>query len=140
MSNPAASSNINKSDIDRIFNKETSIKGVVHLAGYKSISDSIINPEKYYDNNIRSLEVIIDTMERYNVKDIIFSSSCTVYGEPDTLPITEDSNIKIITSRDKEGINIIKKLVLEIEKFIEKKKYKTKKKKIKLKILIKIFI
>lgn len=63
--------------------------GVIHFAAYKAVGESTQLPLKYYKNNIDSLLVILDCMEKYGVKDLVFSSSCTVYGQPDELPVTE---------------------------------------------------
>ena len=83
----------NTEEINKIFSEEK-IEGVIHFAAYKSVEESVQNPQKYYDNNIGSLEVILESMRENNVKNIIFSSSCTVYGSPDILPVTENSPFK----------------------------------------------
>jgi len=77
-----------------VFQQEKDVIGVVHFAAYKSVGESIIDPEKYYDNNIGSLNVLLDTMIKYKLNNIVFSSSCTVYGTPDRLPVTELSPFK----------------------------------------------
>tara|TARA_B110000908_G_scaffold16486_1_gene18599 strand:+ start:27 stop:1049 length:1023 start_codon:yes stop_codon:yes gene_type:complete len=84
----------NKIAMDKVFHEEGEIEGVIHFAAYKSVEESVQNPQKYYDNNIGSLEVILESMRENNVKNIIFSSSCTVYGSPDVLPVTENSPFK----------------------------------------------
>ena len=83
----------NTEAINKIFSEEK-IEGVIHFAAYKSVEESVQNPQKYYDNNIGSLEVILESMRENNVKNIIFSSSCTVYGSPDILPVTENAPFK----------------------------------------------
>ena len=83
----------NTEEINKIFSEEK-IEGVIHFAAYKSVEESVQNPQKYYDNNIGSLEVILESMRENNVKNIIFSSSCTVYGSPDILPVTENAPFK----------------------------------------------
>lgn len=70
--------------------KENKIDAVVHFAGYKAVGESVSNPIKYYDNNINSTLVLIKVMKEYNCKKIVFSSSATVYGKPESLPIKED--------------------------------------------------
>ena len=67
--------------------KENKIDAVVHFAGYKAVGESVSNPIKYYDNNINSTLVLIKVMKEYNCKKIVFSSSATVYGKPESLPI-----------------------------------------------------
>ena len=77
-----------------VFEKEGPIDGVIHFAAYKSIEESVKNPEKYYENNIGSLKILLQNMEKHNVDNIIFSSSCTVYGMPENLPVRENSEFK----------------------------------------------
>ncbi len=72
--------------------------GVIHFAALKSVGESVEKPLKYYRNNLDSLINILQGMETYNIPNLIFSSSCTVYGEPDALPVTELSAIKPATS------------------------------------------
>jgi len=77
-----------------IFEVEKNISGCIHFAAYKSVEESMKDPKKYYENNIGSLEILLRCMDESNVKNIIFSSSCTVYGMPDILPVTEDAPFK----------------------------------------------
>lgn len=85
--------------VEKIFS-EYPIDGVIHFAGSKMVGESIQHPLLYYRNNINSLLTILEGMVRYNVKNIIFSSSCTVYGNvpPKDLPITEDSPLRLTPS------------------------------------------
>ena len=62
----------------------------MNFAGYKAVGESVKEPIKYYTNNISGALVLLDTMKKYNVKKFIFSSSATVYGEPEKMPITEE--------------------------------------------------
>jgi UDP-glucose 4-epimerase len=66
---------------------------VIHFAGYKAVGESVANPIMYYDNNLYSTLVLIETMGKYGVKSIVFSSSATVYGNPERLPIDEDCRL-----------------------------------------------
>ena len=66
---------------------------VIHFAGYKAVGESVAKPIMYYDNNLYSTLVLIETMEKYGVKNIVFSSSATVYGNPERLPIDEDCRL-----------------------------------------------
>tara|TARA_B100000029_G_scaffold199340_1_gene197709 strand:- start:701 stop:1711 length:1011 start_codon:yes stop_codon:yes gene_type:complete len=75
---------INKHDID----------GVIHFAAFKSVSESIKYPLKYYRNNLLSLINILRSMDENNISNIVFSSSCTVYGQPDKLPVSENAPFK----------------------------------------------
>jgi UDP-glucose 4-epimerase len=80
--------------MDKVFAEEGTIEGAIHFAAYKAVEESVQNPQKYYDNNLGSLKVLLQCMKENEVKNIIFSSSCTVYGMPDILPVTEDAPFK----------------------------------------------
>ncbi|MFD2037425.1 UDP-glucose 4-epimerase GalE [Belliella marina] len=69
--------------------KENKIDGVIHFAASKAVGESTKIPLKYYSNNIGSLLVMLEVMKEFGVKNIVFSSSCTVYGQPDELPVLE---------------------------------------------------
>jgi len=84
--------------LNRIFEREGHIDGVIHFAADKAVGESVNNPLKYYGNNLGSLIALIKTMEKFGVNDLVFSSSCTVYGEPDELPVTENTPIKPASS------------------------------------------
>ena len=74
------------------------IDRVIHFAGFKAVGESVAKPIEYYGNNIGNTIALIDTMRAYGCKDIIFSSSATVYGDPDALPLTEQSPKKFCTN------------------------------------------
>jgi len=76
------------------FFKVHSISGVIHFAASKAVGESVEKPLKYYENNIATLVYLLQEMEANNVSNFIFSSSCTVYGQADVLPITEKAPIK----------------------------------------------
>lgn len=78
--------------------KVDSVDGIIHFAALKSVGDSLTQPLDYYDNNIIGLISLLEAMEESNVSSFIFSSSATVYGEPDSLPITEAFPLKPATS------------------------------------------
>lgn len=78
-----------KNLLDGIFKKEK-IDAVIHFAGYKAVGESVLKPLKYYRNNIDSTLSLLEIMEKYEVYNLVFSSSATVYGNPKTLPIDED--------------------------------------------------
>lgn len=82
--------------MDRVFSKYPDIDGIIHFAASKAVGESVEKPLLYYRNNILSLVNLLELMPKHNVKGIIFSSSCTVYGQPDpeNLPVTEDAPIK----------------------------------------------
>jgi UDP-glucose 4-epimerase len=79
--------------LDRIF-KEHTIGGVIHFAAYKAVGESVEHPLMYYSNNIGSMIHMLEAMERAHVKSLVFSSSCTVYGQPNQLPVDENAPIK----------------------------------------------
>ncbi len=63
--------------------------GIIHFAAYKAVGESVQHPLKYYKNNLNSLINVLENMQEYNIPNLIFSSSCTVYGQPEQLPVTE---------------------------------------------------
>ncbi|OJJ14698.1 UDP-glucose 4-epimerase GalE [marine bacterium AO1-C] len=79
--------------VNEVFETEKDIEGVIHFAAHKAVGESVINPLKYYQNNIGSLIVILKMMKKHQTPHLVFSSSCTVYGQPDQLPVTEHSPI-----------------------------------------------
>ena len=74
--------------MDKVF-EENEIETVIHFAGLKSVGESVSLPLKYYRNNLDSTLTILELMEKHDVRNIIFSSSATVYGSPKKVPITE---------------------------------------------------
>ena len=80
--------------VTQFFNNHTTIDGVIHFAASKAVGESVENPLLYYENNIGSLVYLLKECRDKGVNNFIFSSSCTVYGQPDTLPITEDAPVK----------------------------------------------
>jgi UDP-glucose 4-epimerase len=84
--------------LERFFEKHQDMKAIAHFAAYKSVGESVSKPISYYRNNIVSLLNLLQLMPNFGIKNIVFSSSCTVYGQPDELPVTEQSPIKPATS------------------------------------------
>src|SRR5262249_11747343 len=78
--------------LDRVFG-EHSIDAVVHFAGLKSVAESVEAPLRYYENNVGGSTVLLDAMSRHGVKRIVFSSSATVYGMADKMPLTEEAPV-----------------------------------------------
>lgn len=87
----------NSSELENIFSKY-SIEAIIHFAALKAVGKSVEEPINYYQNNISSLLTVLSMMEKYNVSKLVFSSSCTVYGKAEFLPVTENHPIKIATS------------------------------------------
>jgi len=71
--------------------EQNRIEGVIHFAAAKAVGESVSNPLKYYELNVGSLIKLVKVMQEYDVKNLVFSSSCTVYGEPDVIPVTENT-------------------------------------------------
>lgn len=78
---------------DHIVSQEGKIEGIIHLAAYKAVGESVQNPLKYYQNNLTSMWAMLDALVRHKIPNLVFSSSCTVYGTPDTEVVNESSPI-----------------------------------------------
>lgn len=83
-----------KSAVFSFFELHKDIVGVIHFAASKAVGESVTNPLLYYENNINTLVYVLQALEKYQISNFIFSSSCTVYGQADELPITENAAIK----------------------------------------------
>ncbi|WP_462222721.1 UDP-glucose 4-epimerase GalE [Ferruginibacter sp.] len=81
----------NYDDTYAIFQENTDIKGIIHFAAYKSVGESVEKPLMYFENNLNSLINILKCAEEFNVPHFVFSSSCTVYGNPDEMIVTEET-------------------------------------------------
>jgi UDP-glucose 4-epimerase len=79
--------------LTRVF-KENKIDGIIHFAAYKAVGESVSEPLKYYDNNLGGLVSVLEVSKAFGCSNLVFSSSCTVYGTPDTLPVDENAAIK----------------------------------------------
>ena len=88
---------LDREAMERIFT-EHRIDRVIHFAGFKAVGESVKKPIEYYHNNIENTLVLVDVMRNHGCKSIIFSSSSTVYGDPDSLPLTEESPKKACTN------------------------------------------
>ncbi|PRZ24194.1 UDP-glucose 4-epimerase GalE [Flavobacterium granuli] len=87
-----------KSSVQDFFKKYQDIKGVIHFAASKAVGESVENPLLYYENNISALIYLLQELEQKQEANFIFSSSCTVYGQAETMPITENASIQIAMS------------------------------------------
>jgi len=83
-----------KNFLSKLFKESGPFSSVLHFAAYKSVGESVEKPLDYYKNNIGSLVALLEVMQENNVTDLIFSSSCTVYGQPDTIPVNETAPFK----------------------------------------------
>jgi UDP-glucose 4-epimerase len=84
--------------LDGFFGKHKDIAAVIHFAAYKAVGESVNKPLEYYRNNLLSLVNLLDAMKRFGVHNLVFSSSCTVYGQPEKLPVNEDAPLQQATS------------------------------------------
>ncbi len=80
---------LNKEKLEKVF-QENKIEAVINFAGFKAVGESVNKPIEYYINNVSGALTLLETMKKYNCKKFIFSSSATVYGNPETIPITEE--------------------------------------------------
>jgi UDP-glucose 4-epimerase len=80
--------------VDSLFSRHKDIGSIIHFAASKAVGESVQNPLKYYRNNLLSVVVLLEAMKKWGIPNFVFSSSCTVYGQPDTLPVTESTPFK----------------------------------------------
>ncbi|WCJ26209.1 UDP-glucose 4-epimerase [Euphorbia peplus] len=83
----------NKDDLEKLFSR-TTFDAVIHFAGLKAVGESVANPRRYFDNNLVGTINLYEIMAKYNCKKMVFSSSATVYGQPDTIPCVEDFKLQ----------------------------------------------
>lgn len=84
-----------KAALTEVFNQHT-IDAVIHMAGLKAVGESCAEPLKYYQNNLDASMILFEVMQSFLVNKVVFSSSATVYGDPDTVPITEDFPLRVM--------------------------------------------
>ncbi len=84
----------NFDDTFAIFQENKDIHAIIHFAAYKSVSESVVNPLLYFENNLVSLINLLKCVQEFKVPHFVFSSSCTVYGNPDQMPVTEETPLK----------------------------------------------
>lgn len=83
-----------ESKLNAFLSKHPDINSIIHFAASKAVGESVVKPLLYYKNNLLSLILLLEAMKKYNIPNIVFSSSCTVYGQPDKLPVTEHTPFK----------------------------------------------
>ena len=81
-------------DTRAVFQENEDISGIIHFAAYKAVGESVEQPLMYFENNMFSLINLLKCVEEFEIEHFVFSSSCTVYGNPDTIPVTEQSPVK----------------------------------------------
>ncbi len=84
----------NFDDTFAIFQENTDITGIIHFAAYKAVGESVAHPLMYFENNLVSLINLLKCVQEFQIPHFVFSSSCTVYGEPDEIPVTEKTSPK----------------------------------------------
>jgi UDP-glucose 4-epimerase len=84
----------NGSSLNEFFTRHNDIDAIIHFAAYKAVGESVRKPVEYYRNNLLSLINLLEAMKNHNIGNMVFSSSCTVYGQPEKLPVTEDSPLQ----------------------------------------------
>ena len=87
-----------KAAVQNLFKKHDDIAGVIHFAASKAVGESVENPLLYYENNINTLVYLLQELQQKQDANLIFSSSCTVYGQAEIMPITEDASIQVAMS------------------------------------------
>lgn len=106
---------LDRAALENIFAKEK-IDSVIHFAGLKAVGESVAKPWEYYQNNIAGTLVLLDVMRKNGVKNIIFSSSATVYGTPDVIPITEEAPKKDCTNPYGWTKSMLEQIMTDIQK------------------------
>lgn len=106
---------LDRTALENIFAKEK-IDSVIHFAGLKAVGESVAKPWEYYQNNITGTLVLLDVMRKNGVKNIIFSSSATVYGTPDVIPITEEAPKKDCTNPYGWTKSMLEQIMTDIQK------------------------
>lgn len=104
-----------KNALNNLFDKEN-IDAVIHFAGYKAVGESTHKPIEYYANNLNSTLTLCDVMRKHNVKKIVFSSSATVYGDPQFVPITEECPLHDATNPYGESKVMQERILTDIYK------------------------
>jgi UDP-glucose 4-epimerase len=105
-----------KTAVQNFFKKHNDIEGVIHFAASKAVGESVENPLLYYENNINSLVYLLQELQKKPNSNFIFSSSCTVYGQADEMPITENAPIKVAMSPYGNTKQIGEEIILDVAK------------------------
>ena len=85
---------LDEQKLHEFFSAHNELKGVIHFAAAKAVGESVHKPVYYYKNNLGGLLNLLSAMKEHQVENFVFSSSCTVYGQPDQLPVTEQAPVK----------------------------------------------
>ncbi|MBR1930928.1 MAG: UDP-glucose 4-epimerase GalE [Lachnospiraceae bacterium] len=106
---------LDRDAMNKIFDKEA-VDAVIHFAGLKAVGESTQKPWEYYENNVAGTLTLVDVMRKHGVKNIIFSSSSTVYGDPQTIPITEDCPKGVCTNPYGWTKSMLEQILMDIQK------------------------
>ena len=104
----------NEKALEQVFEVEQTIEAVIHFAAYKAVGESVKEPLKYYSNNVGSLITLLRVMNEHFVNKLVFSSSCTVYGIPDELPVTEQTPVKKANSPYGNTKKVCEEILMDI--------------------------
>ena len=105
---------LDSASMDKIFDENPDIDSVIHFAGFKAVGESVAKPIEYYHNNVTGTLLLTDSMRRHGVKTIVFSSSATVYGDPDEVPIKETARVGNATNPYGETKVMIERILKDI--------------------------
>ena len=105
-----------KQDVISFFEKHNDINGVIHFAASKAVGESVENPLLYYENNINTLVYVLQQLQNKEDASFIFSSSCTVYGQAEKMPITEDAPVQMAMSPYGNTTQIGEEIIKEVAK------------------------
>ncbi len=106
---------LDRTKLEKVF-EENDITAVINFAGYKCVGESVKKPIEYYTNNVSGCLTLLDTMRKFNVKKFIFSSSATVYGDPEVIPITEECKTGGTTNPYGTSKLFIEKILMDLYK------------------------
>lgn len=103
----------NRKALFEIIESNSPISGIIHFAAFKAVGESVQNPLKYYYNNLVSMMNVLEAMKTFQIQKLVFSSSCTVYGQPELLPVTENSPIQKAESPYGNTKQICEEMILD---------------------------
>lgn len=103
----------NKEELNKIFEKEKP-DSIIHFAGYKAVAESTMKPLEYYENNLGTTFALLEAMIKFHVNNLVFSSSSTVYGQPDRVPLFETDPVKSATSPYGESKVMIERILQDV--------------------------
>ncbi len=103
----------NRDAVENLFSNHR-FNAVIHFAGLKCVSESVENPLSYYDNNLVATMVLLDVMRRHHVRQLVFSSSATVYGEPETIPLPESAALRPVNPYGRTKL-MVEKLLKDVQ-------------------------